>query len=63
MKTASVTQSPRDTLKLRIPPAERNLIDRAAEAAGKIRTAFHAPSEEAKALFQCVGSSRPTDRR
>lgn len=40
MTTASTTQTPRDTLNLRIPPAERNLIDRAAEAAGKTRTAF-----------------------
>lgn len=30
----------RDTLNLRIPPEERNLIDRAAEAAGKTRTDF-----------------------
>ncbi|MBE2242997.1 MAG: DUF1778 domain-containing protein [Burkholderiaceae bacterium] len=40
MKTASTTQSPRDTLKLRMPSAERSLIDRAAETAGKTRTAF-----------------------
>lgn len=31
MTTASTTKAPRDTLNLRIPPAERNLIDRAAE--------------------------------
>ncbi len=30
----------RDTLNLRIPVEERNLIDRAAEAAGKTRTDF-----------------------
>lgn len=30
----------RDTLNLRIPVAERNLIDRAAESAGKTRTDF-----------------------
>lgn len=30
----------RDTLNLRIPAEERNLIDRAAEAAGKTRTDF-----------------------
>lgn len=30
----------RDTLNLRIPAAERNLIDRAAESAGKTRTDF-----------------------
>ncbi|NMG69107.1 DUF1778 domain-containing protein [Parazoarcus communis] len=35
------TEAPRrDTLNLRIPPEERNLIDRAAEAAGKTRTDF-----------------------
>ena len=35
------TEAPRrDTLNLRIPPQERNLIDRAAEAAGKTRTDF-----------------------
>lgn len=37
MKTAS---PPRDTLNLRIPAAERNLIDRAALSAGKTRTDF-----------------------
>ncbi|MCE1185210.1 DUF1778 domain-containing protein [Zoogloea sp.] len=37
----SATKAPRrDTLNLRIPPEERNLIDRAAEAAGKTRTDF-----------------------
>ncbi len=40
MKTANTTRTRRDTSNLRIPPAERNLIDRAAEAAGKTRTAF-----------------------
>jgi uncharacterized protein (DUF1778 family) len=30
----------RDTLNLRIPPTERNLIDRAALSAGKTRTDF-----------------------
>lgn len=40
MTTASTTKTPRDTLNLRIPPAERNLIDRAAESAGKTRTDF-----------------------
>lgn len=40
MTTASTTETRRDTLNLRIPPAERNLIDRAAESAGKTRTAF-----------------------
>ena len=40
MSTASTTKTPRDTLNLRIPPAERNLIDRAAESAGKTRTDF-----------------------
>lgn len=40
MATSSTTQARRDTLNLRIPPAERNMIDRAAEAAGKTRTAF-----------------------
>lgn len=40
MTTASTTKTRRDTLNLRIPPAERNLIDRAAESAGKTRTDF-----------------------
>lgn len=40
MKTANTTRTRRDTLNLRILPAERKLIDRAAEAAGKTRTAF-----------------------
>ncbi len=40
MTTASTTRVPRDTLNLRIPAAERNLIDRAAESAGKTRTDF-----------------------
>ncbi len=40
MKTASTSRTRRDTLNLRIAPAERTLIDRAAEAAGKTRTAF-----------------------
>ena len=40
MATASTTKTRRDTLNLRIPPAERNLIDRAAESAGKTRTDF-----------------------
>jgi len=39
MPTATTTK-PRDTLNLRIAAAERNLIDRAAEAAGKTRTDF-----------------------
>ena len=37
---ANPQQPPRDTLNLRIPPAERNLIDRAALSAGKTRTDF-----------------------
>jgi uncharacterized protein (DUF1778 family) len=40
MSTASPTRPRRDTLNLRIPAAERNLIDRAAESAGKTRTDF-----------------------
>lgn len=40
MPTTSGAKPPRDTLNLRIPPAERNLIDRAAESAGKTRTDF-----------------------
>ena len=38
--TLSTTKTRRETLNLRIPPAERNLIDRAAESAGKTRTEF-----------------------
>jgi len=40
MATARTTKARRDTLNLRIPAAERNLIDRAAESAGKTRTDF-----------------------
>lgn len=40
MPAASTTKPRRDTLNLRIPAAERNLIDRAAESAGKTRTDF-----------------------
>jgi len=40
MTTVSTTKVPRDTLNLRIPAAERNLIDRAAKSAGKTRTDF-----------------------
>jgi uncharacterized protein (DUF1778 family) len=40
MTTASTTTPRRETLNLRIPAAERNLIDRAAESAGKTRTDF-----------------------
>jgi len=40
MTTAPPSKTPRDTLNLRIPAAERNLIDRAAESAGKTRTDF-----------------------
>ena len=40
MKTAALTKPRRDTLNLRIPAAERNLIDCAADAVGKTRTDF-----------------------
>ena len=40
MSTASPTKPRRDTLNLRIPTVERNLIDRAAQSAGKTRTDF-----------------------
>jgi uncharacterized protein (DUF1778 family) len=40
MKTATPIKPARDTLNLRIPAAERNLIDRAASASGKTRTNF-----------------------
>jgi uncharacterized protein (DUF1778 family) len=43
MKTAIVTpgkRAPRETLNLRIPAAERGLIDRAAKSSGKTRTDF-----------------------
>lgn len=38
--STSTTRTRRDTLNLRILPAERHLIDRAAESAGKTRTDF-----------------------
>ena len=43
MKAAVATptkRAPRETLNLRIPAAERGLIDRAAQASGKTRTDF-----------------------
>ena len=40
MKTALSTKPRRDTLNLRIAPAARNLIDRAAVSSGKTRTDF-----------------------
>lgn len=40
MTASANTKPPRDTLNLRVPPAERYLIDRAAESAGKTRTDF-----------------------
>ena len=38
--TTTTTKPRRETLNLRIPAAERYLIDRAAESAGKTRTDF-----------------------
>ena len=38
--TESVERTPRETLNLRIPAAERALIDRAAQASGQTRTDF-----------------------
>lgn len=38
--TATATPPRRDTLNLRIPPAERNLIDQAAAVQGTTRTDF-----------------------
>jgi len=43
MKSAdsgAVKPAPRETLNLRIPPAERALVDRAAKSSGKTRTDF-----------------------
>ena len=43
MKAAAATpakRAPRETLNLRIPAAERGLIDRAAKSSGKTRTDF-----------------------
>jgi uncharacterized protein (DUF1778 family) len=40
MTIVDTTRPRRDTLNLRIPAAARNLIDRAAESAGKTRTDF-----------------------
>lgn len=40
MTTTSARPRRRDTLNLRIPAAERNLIDRAAQSSGKTRTGF-----------------------
>jgi uncharacterized protein (DUF1778 family) len=40
MKATAATKPRRETLNLRIRPAERTLIDRAAESAGKTRTDF-----------------------
>jgi uncharacterized protein (DUF1778 family) len=40
MKASTSTKLRRETLNLRIPAAERNLIDRAADTTGKTRTDF-----------------------
>src|SRR5258708_7163192 len=40
VKAATTAKPRRETLNLRIPPAERRLIDRAARSAGKTRTDF-----------------------
>jgi uncharacterized protein (DUF1778 family) len=40
MKTSQAAKPRRDTLNLRIPAVERNLIDRAAQSSGKTRTDF-----------------------
>ena len=40
MKAATAAKPRRETLNLRIPPAERSLIDRAAQSTGKTRTDF-----------------------
>jgi uncharacterized protein (DUF1778 family) len=40
MKTATPSKPRRETLNLRVPPAERTLIDRAAQSTGKTRTDF-----------------------
>jgi uncharacterized protein (DUF1778 family) len=40
VKTATAAKPRRETLNLRIPPAARTLIDRAAQSAGKTRTDF-----------------------
>jgi uncharacterized protein (DUF1778 family) len=40
VKAATAAKPRRETLNLRIPPAERTLIDRAAQSAGKTRTDF-----------------------
>jgi len=40
MKTAVAAPAKRETLNLRIPAAERDLIDRAAKSSGKTRTDF-----------------------
>jgi len=40
MKTATPTKARRETLNVRIPLADRSLIDRAAQSAGKTRTDF-----------------------
>lgn len=40
MTTASTTKPRRETLNLRIPALERQLIDRAAESTGRTRTDF-----------------------
>ena len=40
MKASTSTKPRRDTLNLRIPTAERNLIDRAASSTGQTRTDF-----------------------
>lgn len=40
MKPSAAKPAPRETLNIRIPAAERHLIDRAARSSGKTRTDF-----------------------
>jgi uncharacterized protein (DUF1778 family) len=63
MQTLNITPNRRETLNLRIQPAERSLIDRAAKARGKNRTDFvleaaRSAAEEAL-LDQAIISASP----
>ena len=60
MKSAAVApakRAPRETLNLRIPAAERGLIDRAAKSSGKTRTDFILGAARRAAEEELLGRS------
>ena len=62
MKAAPARPPRRDTLNLRIPAAERNLIDRAALTSGKTRTDFILEAARRAAEEALLDHALPRDR-